>query len=153
VRVGEKAKVIKLERQTDDDRSAYVDQVALVVRRLNVPWTPDTGALWELRFDEGKTLVFAESEIAEQTSDGDFRPVPIDELREQWGDAPRRPSLPFKKFGAGSGSGPAVLALLVFFLAGVLLLWAAVAEGSAILGIAGGLLVLIGIGASAALVS
>lgn len=151
MRVGLRAKVIALDRPTDEDRTAYLEKEGLVVRRLNVPWTPDHGALWELRFDD-ETVVFSESELAVETAAG-FEPVGVDDLREAWGDAPRRGSVPFRRFGAGSGGAPAVLALLVFCLAGVLLLWAAVTEGSVILGAVGGLLVLLGIGATAVLVS
>lgn len=153
MRVGEQAKVTKLERPTDEDRTAYVGREGLLVRRLNVAWTPGLGELWELRFDDGEQVVFSESELAAQQPGGGFSDVDIEQLKGSWGDAPRRPSMPFRRFGAGSGSAPAFLALLVLCLAGVLLLWAAVAEGSALLGIAGVVLVLIGVGATAALVS
>jgi hypothetical protein len=152
MRVGERAKVITLDRPTKEDRSARMGSEGLLVRRLNVPWTPDLGALWEVRFEDGAVVVFSEDELAVMRGD---REVPNDmtELAESWGDAPRRPSLPFRRFGAGVSAAPAVLALVVFALAGVLLLWAGVADDNWLLGAAGALLVLVGIGAAGVLIS
>jgi hypothetical protein len=152
LRVGIQAKVIGLNRPTKEDRAVYEDKEGLVVRRLNVPWDPDVGELWELRFEDGKTVVFSDSELAVMRN-GKTIPVDMDDLRESWGDAPRRPSLPFRRFGAGVGAAPAVLALLVFAIAGVLLLWAGVSEGNAMLSAAGIVLMLIGIGAAGVLIS
>jgi hypothetical protein len=61
VRVGEKAKVIKLERPvpTHEDRTKWEGQEGLLMRRLNVPWDPEHGELWELRFDSGEIVVFS----------------------------------------------------------------------------------------------
>lgn len=154
MRVGERAKVLRLERPvpSKEDRSAWGGLEGLVVRRLNVPWTPEHGALWELRFDSGDVVVFADSELAvvrggvEMGSD-------LEGLREAWGEAPRGPSLPFRRFGAGVGAAPAVLALLVFAIAGVLLLWAGVASGTWIFAVAGAVLVLIGVAAAGVLIS
>jgi hypothetical protein len=150
--VGEKAKVRELNRPTDEDRSDRVGQEGLVVRRLNVAWTPDTGELWELRFDDGEVVVFSSSELDVVRGVG-AEPIDMEDLKESWGDAPRRPSLPFRRFGAGSGAAPAVLALLVFTLAGVLLLWAGVSEASLVLGLLGAVLVLVGIVAAGVLIS
>ena len=152
LRVGVQAKVTGLSRPTKEDREKWVGRSALVVRRLNVPWDPDVGELWETRFDDGTTVVFSDAELAVVT-DGRDVPVDMEELKESWGKAPRVPSLPFRRFGAGVGSAPAVLALLVFAIAGVLLLWAGVAEGNVILGAAGVVLMLIGIGAAGVLIS
>ncbi len=152
LRVGVQAKVTGLNRPTKEDRAAYEHQEGLVVRRLNVPWDTESGALWELRFEDGKTVVFSDSELA-VVRNGEEIPVDMDELKENWGDAPRVPSLPFRRFGAGVGAAPAVLALLVFAIAGVLLLWAGVSEGNILLSGAGAVLVLIGIGAAGVLIS
>jgi len=152
LRVGIQAKVTGLNRPTKEDRAAYESQEGLVVRRLNVPWDPDVGELWELRFEDGKTVVFSDSELA-TVRGGRTTPVDMQSLKESWGDAPRTPSLPFKRFGAGIGAAPAVLALLIFAIAGTLLLWAGVADHNAILSGAGILLVLIGIGAAGVLIS
>ncbi len=152
LRVGVNAKVTALNRPTKEDRTAYEGKSGLVMRRLNVPWDTDSGALWELRFDDGKTIVFSDSELA-VVRNGKETPVDMDELKESWGDAPRTASLPFRRFGAGVGAAPAVLALLVFAIAGVLLLWAGVAEGNILLSAAGVTLVLIGIGAAGVLIS
>jgi hypothetical protein len=153
MRVGETARVIALNRPTHEDRSQWEGKDGLVVRRLNAPWAPDFGALWELRFDKDNTIVFSESELAVVKPDGRVVSSGIEDVREDWGEAPRVPSLPFRRLGSGSGSAPAVLALFVFVLAGVLLLVAGVAERSWILGGAGGLFVLIGIGAAGALIT
>ena len=152
MRVGERAKVIALNRPTPEDRGAREGAEGLLVRRLNVPWTPETGALWELRFDDGEVVVFSDSELA-VVRNGSEVPNDMSELAESWGDAPRTPSLPFKRFGAGSNAAPAVLALLVFALAGVLLVWAGITEDSWVLGAAGALLVLLGVGAAGVLIS
>jgi hypothetical protein len=74
-------------------------------------------------------------------------------LAESWGDAPRQPSFPFRRFGAGVGAAPAVLALLVFAIAGVLLVWAGVEQHTFALEAAGGLLVLIGVVAAGVLIT
>lgn len=153
MRVGEQARVLRLERETEQDRDDYVEKDGLLVRRLNVPWNPDLGALWEVRFDDGETVVFSESEIAALGPDGEPREQEIDELRAAWDKAPRQVTLPFKRFGAGTGSAPALLAFLVLVLAGVLLVWAGVSAGSLALGGAGGALVLLGILAAAVLVT
>jgi hypothetical protein len=152
LRVGVNAKVAALNRPTKEDRSAYEGKSGLVMRRLNVPWDTDSGALWELRFEDGKTIVFSDSELS-VVRNGKETPVDMDELKETWGDAPRTASLPFRRFGAGVGAAPAVLALLVFAIAGVLLLWAGFADGNVLLGAAGAVLVLIGIGAAGVLIS
>jgi hypothetical protein len=152
LRVGVQAKVTGLNRPTKEDRSDREGATGLVMRRLNVPWDPDVGELWEIRFEDGKTIVFSDSELAVISNGGEF-PVDMDILKERWGDAPRVGSLPFRRFGAGVGAAPAVLALLVFAIAGVLLLWAGVAEGNAILSAAGVVLMLIGIGAAGVLIS
>lgn len=153
MRVGEQARVLRLERETEQDRDDYVEKEGLLVRRLNVPWNPGLGALWEVRFDDGETVVFSESEIAALGPDGEPREQEIEELRAAWDKAPRQVTLPFKRFGAGAGSAPALLAFLVLVLAGVLLVWAGVSAGSLALGGAGGALVLLGILAAAVLVA
>ena len=152
LRVGVQAKVTGLNRPTKEDRTAYEGKAGLVMRRLNVPWDTDSGALWELRFDDGQTIVFSDSELA-VLRNGKETPVDMDELKESWGDAPRTASLPFRRFGAGVGAAPAVLALLVFAIAGVLLIWAGVADENIVLSAAGAVLVLIGIGAAGVLIS
>jgi hypothetical protein len=154
MRVGEKAKVIRLERPvpTHEDRTKWEGQEGLLMRRLNVPWEPEHGALWELRFDSGDVIVFSEAELA-VVRDGRTIPNDMEELAESWGDAPRQPSFPFRRFGAGVGAAPAVLALLVFAIAGVLLIWAGVQQHAAILDIAGGALVLIGVIAAGVLIT
>lgn len=157
MRVGEQAKVLQLNRPTKEDRDTWVGKTGLVMRRLNVPWDPDVGELWELRFGEPSspdcaTVVFSASELA-VVRNGREEPLEMEAMQEAWGKAPRVPSLPFRRFGAGVGAAPAVLALLIFAIAGVLLLWAGVAEGNAILTAAGVALVLIGIGAAGVLIS
>jgi hypothetical protein len=159
MRVGEKAKVVKLGRPvpstTIGDRESRVGQTGLVIRRLNVAWETEHGEVWEIRFDDGEAVAFSTSELASITADG--REVSGDDevaaMAEAWGKAPRTPSLPFKRFGAGIGAAPAVLALLVFALAGVLLLWAGVASSNPLLVGGGVVLVLIGIGAAGALIT
>jgi hypothetical protein len=155
MRTGERAKVIKLNRPTKQDRSEYVGKEGLVMRRLNVAWEPEHGELWELRMDDSSSVVFSASELAVVTRDG--REVSLDDeladMRENWGKADRGPSLPFRRFGAGTGAAPAVLALLVFAIAGSLLVWAGVADENWLLGIAGAVLVLFGIGAAGVLIS
>jgi hypothetical protein len=159
MRVGEKAKVVKLGRPVPTtalgDREARVGQTGLVIRRLNVAWEPEHGEVWEIRFEDGEAVAFSTSELATLTADG--REVPSDDeiaaMAEAWGKADRGPSLPFKRFGAGIGAAPAVLALLVFALAGVLLLWAGVASSNGALIGGGVLLVLIGIGAAGVLIT
>ena len=152
LRVGVQAKVTGLNRPTKEDRTALEGKTGLVMRRLNVPWDTDSGALWELRFDDGNVVVFSDSELA-VVRNGKETPVDMDELKQSWGDAPRVPSLPVRRFGAGVGAAPAVLALLVFAIAGVLLIWAGVSEGNILLSAAGAVLVLIGIGAAGVLIS
>jgi hypothetical protein len=153
MRVGEQARVVALNRPTHEDRSEYQGKDGLLVRRLNAPWTPDFGALWEMRFEDGKTVVFSESEVVVVKPDGRVEPSGIEDVREDWGEAPRVPSVPFRRLGSASGTAPAVLALFVFVVAGVLLLIAGVSERSWILGGVGGLLVLIGIGAAGVLIT
>ena len=152
MRVGERAKVIDLNRPTKEDREVWKGQDGLVMRRLNVAWDPEHGELWELRFDSGDVVVFSASELA-VLRNGRAEPLEMAELRESWGKAPRVPSLPFRRFGSGVGSAPAVLAVLIFAIAGVLLLWAGISEDSWVLGIAGGLLVLLGVGTAGVLIS
>lgn len=154
MRVGERAKVLRLDRPvpSKEDRSSYEGQEGLVVRRLNVPWTPDTGALWELRFDAGDVVVFSESELA-VVRNGVEEPEDLEALKESWGDAPRGPSLPFRRFGAGIGAAPAVLALLVFALAGILLIWAGVSSDTWAFSAAGAALVLVGVVAAGVLIT
>ncbi len=153
MRVGERAKVTGLDRPvpSKEDRSAWEGKEGLLVRRLNVPWSPDTGELWEVRFDSGDVIVFSESELATMR-DGHEIPNDLVALKESWGDAPRVPSFPFKRLGAGAGAGPAVLALLFFSLAGVLLVWAGISSDNWLLSAAGGVLVLIGVGAAGVLI-
>ena len=154
MRVGERAKVVRLERPvpTKEDRTQWEGQEGLVVRRLNVPWTPDHGALWELRFNSGEVVVFADSELS-IVRGGEELPSDLEEVQEAWGQGAWGPSLPFRRFGAGIGAAPAVLALLVFALAGVLLLWAGVDSGNWWFGVAGIVLVLIGVGAAGVLIT
>jgi hypothetical protein len=154
MRVGERAKVTGLDRPvpSKEDRSAWEGKEGLLVRRLNVPWSPDTGELWELRFDSGDVVVFSESELA-TVRDGREIPNDLEALKESWGDAPRTPSFPFRRFGASVGSAPAILALLFFSLAGVLLVWAGISSDNWLLGAAGAVLVLIGVGAAGVLIS
>jgi hypothetical protein len=152
MRAGERAKVTGLSRPTKEEREAWVGQEGLVMRRLNVAWDPEHGELWEVRFDSGDTIVFSANELAVMRN-GREEPLEMDELRESWGKAPRTASMPFRRFGAGVGSAPAVLAILIFALAGVLLLWAGFAEDNWALGIAGGLLVLLGVGTAGVLIS
>jgi hypothetical protein len=153
MRVGENARVIALNRPTQEDRTQWDGKEGLLMRRLNVPWTPDYGALWEVRFDKENTVVFAESELAVVKADGRVVSSGIEGVREDWGEAPRVPSVPYRRLGSASGRAPAVLALFVFLLAGVLLLVAGVSESSWLLGGAGALLVLVGIGAAGALIT
>ena len=153
MQVGRRARVVTLERQTPNDRSALVDKDGLLIRRLAVPWEPHLGALWEVRFDDGTLEVFSESELRQLRTDGNPQESEIPALQESWGEAPRRTSYPFQRFGQGSGAATAVLAFLVFAIAGVLLIGVGIAQASMILGAAGGVLILIGMGAAAALVS
>ena len=154
MRVGEKAKVIKLERPvpSHEDRTKWEGQEGLLMRRLNVPWDPEHGELWELRFDSGEIVVFSEAELA-TVRGGQTIPNDMEGLAETWGDAPRQPSFPFRRFGAGVGAAPAVLALLVFAIAGVLLIWAGVQQHTVALEAAGAALVLIGVIAAGVLIT
>ncbi len=152
MRVGERAKVVVLDRPTKEDRDRRVGEVGLVMRRLNVAWTPDHGELWELRFDDGEVTVFSASELAVVRGDRE-EPLEMDALRESWGKAPRVASLPFKRFGAGINAAPALLALLVFAIAGILLVWAGISEDNWLLGAAGAVLMLIGVTAAGVLIS
>lgn len=154
MRVGERAKVVRLDRPvpTNEDRSRWEGQEGLIVRRLNVPWTPEHGALWELRFEEGDVVVFADSELA-VVRGGRELPSDLEDVREAWGKGAWGPSLPFRRFGAGIGAAPAVLALLVFALSGVLLLWAGIASDNWLFGAAGVALVLIGVAAAGVLIT
>jgi hypothetical protein len=154
MQTGERVKVIRLERPvpSKEDRSRWEGEEGLLIRRLNVPWTAEEGALWEVRFDSGDVAVFSDRELA-AIRRGVSVPNNMAELEDSWGKAPRTASQPFKKFGAGAGAAPAVLALLVFALAGVLLLWASVASGDWRLGAAGGVLLLIGVGAAGVLIT
>src|SRR5438309_2281419 len=63
MRVGETARVIALNRPTHEDRADRQGNDGLLVRRLNVPWTPDFGALWEVRFDDGTILIVGSGPI------------------------------------------------------------------------------------------
>lgn len=152
MRVGERVRIMRLDRPTDQDRDEFVELEGLLVRRLNVPWNPGFGALWEVRFDNRETAVFSDSELAVLGSDGEPIPNDMNELKESWGEAPRGPSLPFRRLGGGT-TGPALLALLVFALAGILLVWAGVAEESLALGLAGAVVALLGVLSAAFLVS
>jgi hypothetical protein len=154
MRVGENAKVTKLVRPvpSGEDRSAYEGKEGLLIRRLNVPWDPAQGELWEVRFDDGKVVVFSEAELA-SVRGGRTVPNDMDELAETWGEAPRQPSFPFRRFGSGVTAAPAVLALLVFAIAGGLLIWAGFSSGNWAIGGAGILLLLIGIAAAGVLIT
>ncbi len=152
LRVGQYAKVVALNRPTTEDRSERVGQAGLVIRRLNVPWEPDVGQLWELRFDDRKSIVFSDSELA-VVRNGVDEPVDIEDMKERWGKAPRTPSLPFRRFGSGVGAAPAMLALLIFAIAGSLLVWAGVASDNWMLGAAGAAVVLIGVVGAGVLIS
>lgn len=154
MRVGERAKVLKIGRPvpTKEDLSGFVGKEGLIVRRLNVPWTPEHGALWELRFDDNAVAVFADSELA-VVRNGETVPSDLEDLQEAWGKASRGPSVPFRRLGAGIGAAPAVLALFFFAVAGVLLLWAGVASGNWWFAAGGAALVLVGIGAAGVLIS
>jgi hypothetical protein len=154
MRVGERAKVVRLERPvpSKEDRSQWEGQEGLLVRRLNVPWAPETGELWELRFDSGEVVVFSESEVV-TVRNGEEIPNDMSVLAESWGDAPRTASRPFRRLGTGVGAAPAVLALLFFALAGIMLLWAGVSSENWWFAAAGGVLVLIGVGAAGVLIS
>jgi len=153
MQVGRRARVVALERPAPADRTSFVDSEGLLVRRMNVAWEPKLGALWEVRFEDGRTAVFSESELRELDSSGRPMSSEIPGLEQSWGDAPRTVSYPFKRFGGRSRSAPAVLAFLVLCLAGTLLVWAGLASDSVVLTAAGGLLVLLGMGAAAVLVS
>jgi hypothetical protein len=153
LQVGRQARVTELNRPAPEDRSAHVGKQGLLVQRLNVPWDPDVGSLWKLRFEDGEEIVFSESELVMLGPDGRELPGTIEDLKEVWGVAPRVGSRPFKPFAGGVRAAPAVLALIVFCIAGVLLLWAGITTGTALLSLAGGALVLVGIGAAALLVT
>jgi len=153
MRVGEQARVITLNRPTHEDRTQWEGKDGLLVRRLNAPWTPDFGALWEVQFDRDNVVVFSESELAVVRPDGTITSSGIEDVREDWGEAPRRPSMPFRRLGSGSGTAPVVLAVLILALAGVLLVVAGVAQRSWILGAAGAVLMLIGVGAAGVLIT
>lgn len=152
--VGDRVRVVNADRPAPEDRSGFVGRNALVVQKLNVPWTPDTGSLWRIRFFSGEEAVFAENELALIDREGKAEDVDLTELRDTWGDAPRTVSMPFKRrFGAGSASAPAILGVLLFAIVGVLLVAAGLAEHDVRFGIAGGVSILIGLGAAAILVS
>lgn len=153
MQVGQRAVVTKLDRESPEERERWVEQEGLLVRRLNVPWEPGLGALWQLRFDSGEDVVFSESELAVIGPDGRATPPDMDELRDSWGDAPRTISIPFKRFGGGAGNAPALLAFVIFVVAGVLLLWAGISSESLPIAGAGGALLLIALGAVAVLVA
>ena len=55
--------------------------------------------------------------------------IEMDARAKRGAKAPRVPVAALPRFGAGVGAAPAVLALLVFALAGVLLIWAGLARG------------------------
>jgi len=154
MRVGEQAKVVQLVRPvpSHEDRTKWQGQEGLLMRRLNVPWDPVQGELWELRFDSGDIVVFSEAELA-VVRGGRTIPNDMEALAEAWGDAPRTASYPFRRFGASSGTGFAVLALLVFAIAGVLLVWSGIQQHSVLLEAAGGALVLIGVIAAGVLIT
>ncbi len=154
MRVGEMARVTKLSRPvpSGEDRSAYEGKEGLLVRRLNVPWDPDQGELWEVRFDDNKVVVFSEAELAGLRG-GRTITNDMEELKESWGDAPRQPSFPFRRFGSGVSAAPAVLALIIFAIAGVLLLWAGVQSGNWAISGAGIALLVIGIAAAGVLIT
>ncbi|HVL81857.1 MAG TPA: hypothetical protein VM840_09725 [Actinomycetota bacterium] len=142
-----------LERPAAGDREAYLEQDGLLVRRLNVPWESHLGALWELRMDDGQLVVFSESELRQLGRDGRPEESEIPGLQEAWGEAPRRTSYPFQRLGGGSGAATALLAFVVFAIAGVLLIWSGLAQTNMALAGAGAVLILVGMGAAAALVS
>lgn len=121
MQVGYRARVVELVRDTENDRTSFVSQTGLIVRRLNVAWEPTLGALWQLRFEDGTEEIFAESEIQQLGRDGKLEPKVTDGLSETWGVAPRTRSFPFTRFGQGQASAPRILALLLLVLAGVLL--------------------------------
>ncbi|HVE92137.1 MAG TPA: hypothetical protein VNE62_07540 [Actinomycetota bacterium] len=153
MQVGRRARVVALERPSPGDRSPYLESEGLLVRRLNVAWEPKLGALWELRFESGDHVVFSESELRELDEQGQPLPSEIPDLEESWGDAPRTVSYPFRRFGGRSRAAPAVLAFIALSLAGSLLVWAGLASNSLAMGAAGGLLIVLGMGAAALLVS
>jgi hypothetical protein len=98
-------------------------------------------------------VVFSESELV-TLRDGQEIPNDMSALAQSWGDAPRTGSRPFRRLGSGGvGAAPAVLALLFFALAGILLLWAGVSSENWWFAAAGGLLVVIGVGAAGVLIS
>lgn len=153
MQVGRQAKVVSLDRPSPKDRTAFVEQEGMLIRRLNVAWEPELGALWEVRFSDGTVEVFAESELRQISAHGVQQGSEIPDLKHNWGEAPRTVSVPFKKFAGGSRAAPAVLAFLALSIAGILLIWSGIAQSSMLLGAAGVLLILIGMGAAAALVS
>ena len=99
MRVGERVRVTALNRPTHEDRTQWTAEEGLLVRRLNAPWTPDFGALWEVQLDKDNVVVFSESELSVVKPDGTLVSSGIDDVREDWGDAPRVPSQPFRRFG------------------------------------------------------
>lgn len=151
--VGDVVRVTRLERPAAGDRSAFLDRAGRLTQRLNVPWTPELGALWRVRFDDRTEEVFSESELGVIGPDGAPYPAETEVLKETWGDAPREASVPFRPLGAGLRAAPAIMAFLVFCVAGVLLVWAGLASDDIRIGAAGGLLILIGVGSAAVLVS
>src|SRR3990170_1957834 len=94
---GQRVRVTKLDRHTEEDRSAFVGQDGAVVHRVNVAWTPDAGGLWKVRFGSGGEAVFAESEIVLLDREGEPAGSEIEEVKEAWGKAPRTVSMPFKR--------------------------------------------------------
>src|SRR5688572_4191720 len=131
MQVSDRVRVTKLERPSGTDRSTFVGREGRLIARLNVAWTPGLGALWKVRFERSSEEVFSESELLVLDADGAEQASEIPDIQEAWGKAPRVASVPFKRrLGGGSAAGIAVLAFLVFMIAGVLLIWAGVGSGN-----------------------
>jgi hypothetical protein len=122
------------------------------VQRLSVPWDPNLGALWRVRFERGDEVIFAESELSQVSRDGRLLGNDIADLKEHWGLAPRAGSMPFKR-RASRGAGQAVLAFIVLSLAGLLLIGAGLAQGDLRISAAGGALIVVGLGAAAVMLA
>lgn len=153
--VSDRVQVVRLQRQAPHDRSAFLERRGRLVQRLSVPWESDTGSLWRIRFEDGSQEVFSAAELALLDEEGTvLDDSPVSELRHTWGQAPRTPSSPFRRrLGAGSRGAKAALAALVLSVAGILLVWAAIASGNAMLGAGGAGLLLVAIATAAVMVS
>lgn len=134
MQTGRSAKISKITRKLSD--AAREGQEGLLVRRLNVAWEKDIGALWTVRFADGVESAFAESELQQIEPDGRLSGHATDTLVDTWGVAPRVGWTP-KSGEYGKATSRGALASVLFLAAGLMLVIAGLSNGQLPIAFAG----------------